>query len=400
MATTSLRVSNVGPIKRADVEFGDLTVLVGPQATGKSILLQLLKLVVDTGAVLDELKRHGLNWGKDVGRFLDVYLGEGMHGVWDKRASSIATQDGDVDLSKLVERQRRDKRESLFYIPAQRVLTLRNGWPRPFTDYSPGDPFVVRDYSEKLRGLVETWSATERSLFPQTGRLKEGVRRLLLNTVFSEFGLRVDEHGAQKRLVLAPTTFFVTPKGRRIVRFKPARDWLPFMVWSAGQREFVPLLLGFYWLLPPTKVARRADIQWAVIEEPEMGLHPRAISATLLLVLDLLARDYRVCISTHSPHVLDMVWALRMIREHGADPRKVLELFDVERAPNMKTMAEKVLEKDARVYYFDAKSGQARDISDLDPGSEDAAEAGWGGLTEFSGRVADVVADVVGGSAQ
>ena len=399
MATTTLRVSNVGPIKRADVEFGDLTVLVGPQATGKSILLQLLKLLVDTGAVLEELKRHGLNWGKDVGRFLDVYLGEGMHGVWDKRASRIVTQDGDVDLSKLVERQRRDKRESLFYIPAQRVLTLRSGWPRPFTDYSPGDPFVVRDYSEKLRGLMDTWSASRESLFFPTFGLKEEIWHLLLNTVFYDFRLCVDQREAQKRLMLARHTTAPAEKGAPRL-FNIVCDSLPSMVWSAGQREFVPLLLGFCWLLRPTKVSRRADIQWAVIEEPEMGLHPRAISATLLLVLDLLARDYRVCISTHSPHVLDVVWALRMIRRHGADSRKVLELFDVKPVPNMKAMAEKVLEKDARVYYFDAKSGEARDISDLDPASEDAAEAGWGGLTEFSGRVADVVAGVVGRSTE
>ena len=44
------------------------------------------------------------------------------------------------------------------------------------------------------------------------------------------------------------------------------------------------------------------------------------------------------------------------------------------------------------------------DISDLDPGAEDSHEAGWGGLTEFSGQVGDVVAEVaarnqaVGGS--
>jgi hypothetical protein len=41
--------------------------------------------------------------------------------------------------------------ERSFFIPAQRVLTLsRDGWLRPFTDYKPGDPFCVRDFSEKL----------------------------------------------------------------------------------------------------------------------------------------------------------------------------------------------------------------------------------------------------------
>ena len=33
MSRIRITLSNVGPIKEADVRFGDLTVLVGPQAT-------------------------------------------------------------------------------------------------------------------------------------------------------------------------------------------------------------------------------------------------------------------------------------------------------------------------------------------------------------------------------
>jgi predicted ATP-binding protein involved in virulence len=137
-----------------------------------------------------------------------------------------------------------------------------------------------------------------------------------------------------------------------------------------------------------------------VIEEMEMGLHPRAISTVLLLVLDLLARGYRVCLSTHSPHVLDVVWALRVCQKHQADPRRLLDLFDVRATGPMRKIAETVLEKDARVYYFDTESGRTQDISDLDPGARDVGESGWGGLTEFSGRAADVVAQVVSSSEQ
>ncbi|HRI68301.1 MAG TPA: hypothetical protein PK156_28925 [Polyangium sp.] len=36
-----LRVTGFGPIRQADVKFGDLTVLVGPQASGKSLFVQL-----------------------------------------------------------------------------------------------------------------------------------------------------------------------------------------------------------------------------------------------------------------------------------------------------------------------------------------------------------------------
>jgi predicted ATPase len=44
---TQLNIKNLGQIKSANIDFGDLTLFVGSQATGKSILLQLIKLLVD-----------------------------------------------------------------------------------------------------------------------------------------------------------------------------------------------------------------------------------------------------------------------------------------------------------------------------------------------------------------
>ena len=170
------------------------------------------------------------------------------------------------------------------------------------------------------------------------------------------------------------------------------------MVWSAGQREFVPLLLGFYWLLPPAKVARKENIEWVVIEELEMGLHPKAISAVLLLVIELLSRGYRVCLSTHSPHVLDLVWGMKMIRRHDASPTKLLQMLGATESQAMNLLADSAKAKDIKVYYFDRDSGTTTDISELDPGSANIKEAGWGGLSEFSGRVANVVAEVVAAS--
>lgn len=132
-----------------------------------------------------------------------------------------------------------------------------------------------------------------------------------------------------------------------------------------------------------------------MIEELEMGLHPKAISTMLLAVLELLNRGYRVCLSTHSPHVLDLVWALRMFRDHRAHPNKVLDLFGTKHTPAMTKLAESALRADTKVYYFDPKTKTARDISHLDPASDAAEEADWGGLTDFSGRVADEVAEAV-----
>jgi hypothetical protein len=264
----------------------------------------------------------------------------------------------------------------MFFIPAQRVLTLRNGWPRPFTDYSPGDPFAVREFSEKSRLLLEQEFTATEGLFPQKNRLKQEIRELLAKGFFPDYDLRVDRSRSQRRLVLQAAS--------------AGAEQLPFMVWSAGQREFVPLLLGFYWLMPPSKVERRGKISWVVIEELEMGLHPQAISVTMLMVLELLRRGYRVCLSTHSPQVLDVLWALQTLKKHRADAGSVLDIFEARKTEAMRLVADAALKQTVKVYYFD-RQGVVKDISQLDPGSADETEAGWGGITEFSGRVADVV---------
>ena len=378
----TLNIEHLGQIRKADIEFGDLTVLVGPQATGKSIALQLLKLMVDAGQVQGEMEKYGLDWSRKLPDFLDTYFGEGMHSIWNGGQTQIRWNGKPVNLEQIARHKRKAKEENLFFIPAQRVLTLRDGWPRPFTDYSPGDPFAVREFSEKLRSLVETEFSGE-SLFPQKRRLKKELRELLERDVFSKFALRVDKVRSQKRLVLGT--------GKE-------NDNLPYMVWSAGQREFVPLLLGFYWLIPPTSVSRRGEIDWVVLEELEMGLHPRAISVVLLLVFELLARGYKVCLSTHSSQVLDALWALKHLRENNVSPDVLLDVFAAPKTQQMQKLAADVMTKTQKVYYFDRATGVAKDISALDPNTEEEGEGGWGGLSEFSGRANQAVARAVANS--
>ncbi|MGA2325353.1 MAG: AAA family ATPase [Bryobacteraceae bacterium] len=381
MARETLNLKNIGPIREADIKFGDLTVLVGPQATGKSIFLQFLKLLVDAGPIFRTLRTHGLDWDRKADSFLQVYLGEGMGSLWQPGKSEITWCGVHVSLDDLVRSRKKGEAERTFFIPAQRVLALsREGWLRPFTDYRAGDPFTVRDFSEKLRVQMEAGLGRGQAVFPQPGRLKSEIRDLLSRTIFSGFQLELEKSGPQKRLVLSDSQHSTK---------------LPFMVWSAGQREFVPLLLGLYWLLPPTKVKRRKSIQWVIIEELEMGLHPQAIETMLVIILDLLWRDYRVCLSTHSPHVLDLLWALRNLRAANADPTSVLDIFRVKKNPPTLALGETALRIDAKVYYFDPTTRDTRDISNLDPAADEKMEAGWGGLTELSGRAADIVAKAV-----
>jgi hypothetical protein len=384
--TPTLHVEGLGPIQEADVTFGDLTVLVGPQATGKSIFLQTLKLLIDSKPIQATMQRYGLSPDPKPGTRIEAYFGAGMASVWSEAISKVTWQGKAIELSSLIgppkgRPAKNVPEEQVFLIPAQRILAIdRAGWIRGFSDYSAGDPFVVRDFSEKVRRQMDDGPGTSSDVFPMKGRLKSEVRDMLKTAVFGDYELKVEKLGIQKRFVL---------------RKSEADDPLPFMVWSAGQREFVPLLLGLYWLLPSSAVTRRDSIQWVLIEELEMGLHPKGIEALLVTVVDLMQRGYRVCLSTHSPTVLDFVWALKNLQDAKADAGAVLKMLSLPSKGPTREMANTVLQKDLRVYAFSRRTGKVADISSLDAGSENDLEANWGGLAEFGSRAANIVADAV-----
>lgn len=382
-----LIVKNFGPIKKADVTFGDLTVFVGPQATGKSILLQLAKLLVDRGAVQARLKHYGIEWRGKPEAFLEAYFGEGMANL-NSASTSISWNEETVSFAGLARKGNLSDEEQVFFVPAQRVMAFHatTGWLRGWSDFRDGDPFVVRDFGAKLHALAQEEFTESGTVFPKTRRFKNAIRQQLDESIFGGFELRLEQTGLQRRFVLG------REKGHS----------LPLTVWSAGQREFVPLLLGAYHLLPRAGVGRRDPLRWAVLEELEMGLHPRGISAVFLLILDLLSRGYRVCLSTHSPHILDILWAIRAFRRHGGNHRDVLDLFKLPSNPETKKLCAAALDpgKENRVYYFERESGIVQEISTLDPASDQNAISGWGGLSEFSGRANDAVAHLVANSNQ
>lgn len=195
--------------------------------------------------------------------------------------------------------------ERVAYVPAQRVMSIRDGLTRPFGEYRAGDPYVLRAFSADVHDVVQKELSADGPIFPRPQRFNEPLRNVIATNVLAEWELRVEAGGLEKRFVLVdPNTHTPAP--------------LPFLTWSAGQREFVPLRLGLYRQMPAGSRPRRGRLEWVVIEEPEMGLHPHAIAATMAFVLELLRRRYRVVLSTHATQVLDVVWGLRRLQGCGA----------------------------------------------------------------------------------
>ncbi len=376
-----LEIDELGPIRRADVELGDLTVLVGPQATGKSIFLQFLRLVQDYRYIVKTLRRHGFDWDGNGANFLEAYLGEGM--------SQIARADSELRIDKqrfAIEQKINSKIRTdgsdnrTFYVPAQRVLMIASGWPTPFQGFDLSYPFVLKDFSENIRYLMDQGLGSGRFVFPQD-RLKKAIRASLDKSLFRGAKLSLEKTGLKKRLVLTPANSDTT---------------LPIMLWSTGQREFTPLLLGLYYLLPSAAISTRGKIETIIIEEPEMGLHPRAIRSIMLAVMELLNRGYKVIVSTHSYHVLELQWAIQRIQE--GEPRgrirAFMELFDL--SGQSKELAEECLTKSFKTYYFKPgnRGVDTIDISSLDLSADEDEVSSWGGMTEFTDRIQDTIADL------
>jgi len=354
-----------------------MTVLVGAQGVGKSLALQWLKTALDGKQMVSALEDAGQNVA-DTDNLIDLIFGVGMGSAWAK-PTSITLDGRPVSRSSI--RRRGSGEETVFFIPAHRTMLISDGWAAPFQKLTPETPVVARLFSQNLFDLFSP-AATGQHLFPRDRVLKAVYRDLINDAVFHGGKISLEEDSQHtKRLKLTH-----------------GQAQLPFMTWTAGQREFTPLLLGLYHLLPPRKRLKQPNIDWVVIEEPEMGLHPQAVTVLMLLCLDLLWRGYRIVLSTHSPLVLTVMWTLRRLRDTNARWQLLCDAFGLDNTSHGS------LKKVARVALDDSKilrthllafdqhgKVNSKDISTLDPGDEDDDVSGWGGLSGFSSQFGEAV---------
>lgn len=378
---TTFHIKNFAHLEDVQVPLADLVTLVGPQATGKSVVLELLKLALDKNRIVGSLRQHGFTWTSSE-EFAQLYFGGGFEKSW-KSSTHLSLGNNSLTLDSLANARANKDDDSVFYIPAHRTLAIAEGWPRPFTQYQPETPYVVRRFSEALLTALNQGIVGKGKIFPHDRRLKDAFRKKIDEAIFHGAVLKLNTTGMRKQLVL---------------EYDSGDARLPYMTWTAGQREFTPLLLGLYHLLPAGGGPKKKEIQWAIIEEPEMGLHPKAIVAVMTLVLDLLARNYKVALSTHSPAVLETIWGMSKIKEARNSASRLCEMMGLsDKDKNvLKTAADALKKNYAVVHLQHSSEGRviSKDISNLNPGADDSREWGWGGLTEFSANVSEVVSRV------
>lgn len=371
-------IENFGLIKNVSINFGDLTLLVGPQASGKSIALETLKLAIDRDHIINTLDRYNYIIGHNTDKILNVYFGEGMSDIW--KDNTRIEYDGIPFLKKNLPKKADETDETLFYIPAQRIFSISDGRPKNFMEFDSSSPYILRSFSETLRLFMQNGMGQADVLFPIKNRLKGFLRRSFDDSIFHNAKIITEERAGQKKMILNVDDLSI-----------------PFMSWSAGQKEFMPLLLAFYCLSgPPSKVIKKEKYRYVVIEEPEMGLHPKAIISVILQILELIQTGgYKVIVSSHSPVFLEFAWGFNLLRSKPQQYEALYELFDIPEISPVKEMLAGLFDKSIRTYYFDRESKNGKvvshDISSLDVTDANSIVSNWGGLSEFSSKVSEVV---------
>lgn len=381
-----LTIRNFGPIKDAQIDFGDLTFLIGPQASGKSLSLELLKLIIDRQHIISTLRNYNyiLN-KKDATNILEGYFGEGLSKLF-KEETEIYWGNENFSpqelLNTLIQQKASEKtKETVFYVPAQRILSIADGRPKNFMEFDWETPYVLRRFSETLRVFIQGGLGNPDTIFPMKNRLKEDVRNSINQTIFHDAKVVIDQAGNQRKMKLEIDNLRI-----------------PFMAWSAGQKEFMPLLLGIYCLSgPPTQVVNKEDYEWVIIEEPEMGLHPRAIQSVLLEIIELMKNGYKVIVSTHSTIFPEFVWAFNNLRglPNRCFKTAMNEMFELSADSTAANLFDCLKDKNIKTYYSAKGTSEGgvtfADISTLDALSEDTDVSEWGGLSSFAGKSSEIV---------
>ena len=313
-------------------------------------------------------------WSKNPVSILELFFGEGMSKVW--RQDSEIVFDGQLKVLDSLLGAPENIPESLFYVPAQRILSISDGRPKNFMEFDLSTPYVLRAFSEILRLFFQN-GMSGNTVFPMRKALDSTLQKSFNDSIFHDGKIVMDERTGQKKM-----------------RMEIGGMNVPFMTWSAGQKEFMPLLMAFYCLsdFSPT-LLKREEYKYVVIEEPEMGLHPQAIKSVILQVLELMNMGYKIIVSTHSPVFLEFAWAFNILK-NGDIAHKyeaLCEMFDMTK--DSEGVFKGIFDKNIGTVYFSREKGQvvSKDITSLDAASEDDAIAEWGGLSQFSGKVTDIV---------
>ncbi|MBU0493520.1 MAG: AAA family ATPase [Chloroflexi bacterium] len=371
-----LTIRNFGPIREADIAVRDLTIFVGPQATGKSLAAQVLyflrgieDLLLPEALLMSHSKSEIVlsafeSW---LGHTLSLYVSHRTHLRWASLSQSKETVhelewgDQEPRLNDALRNLVRYHAEVLdaerlglsyspgpieapkqIYIPAGRALySFIPSYSRLYLQLAPQWPgYVSRFYETLGTALAKLWQERE--------------REQLANSDLNLPGEPPDPNWLQQhiasimkgQLEYSRDSVALTIGAKR---FKPT-------AFAAGQMEIWPFC---------AIVQAGFDLATRVyFEEPEAHLHPGAQRSIMEAVAFLVQQGTQFLITTHSPYVLYAVNNFLMAQK----------VLDAGRTLPDDVSSETVLRPDQVAAYRFAPDGTIHNIMDAKVGLIDGDE--------------------------
>lgn len=412
-----LRIQKFSCIESAELETARLTILIGPQASGKSVVSKLQYFFqnaiyahftrVESDLTIERYKEEMANdfrkwfppsaWG--TGKFL-LEFSAGPVTMSITRRGRIPSEKLNIKFSPYFEEQFTAFVEAY---RAKEAAQSRSGQTDP-SSFSAFDMLwrLQSDYRKRFeKDLGADYAAGQlfvpagRSFFTSIGKAVAAFEQSgMLDPVtvrFGRFFANAREHGTgrsrymvmsdtpmpERREDLARELFGGELKFERELEYVATEDGrkVPFSALSSGQQELLPL-----WLTLDFSTQFSSPRQITYIEEPEAHLFPSAQSMLVKYLVQLITARHasnKMLLTTHSPYILSQINNLLKAGMLGAVRSRPL-------AP----LVEEVLPKDT---WLRARSTTAYAIIDrkLVPIMDSYGLIDGGYIDEVSGKIAE-----------
>lgn len=320
----SITIKRLGPIAEARIDPGPLTILIGEQASGKSLIAQVVfffRAIKSLSAryytpeliskpkwqeslvksILDDLRGVPFGYFADGSANLKYKAGkiEWTVNVYKSNRMVSLNQQFKLYLEELAESWKKKKGDlgsqwSLehLFIPTERSVFTRLAGKAPTVLYAEHQPLTLRLFAEYLEIAKDIYS----KLAAMMGKPK---LENLLGADWSktvEFVLNQQEKAIQGEA-------YVPAHGAKLWKWKIRGEQnkkliIPLEATSSGQMEAWP-----FFVISATMGSLIRNMA-VYFEEPETHLHPQAQVEVMKTIAFLTGRDHHFMITTHSPFLL------------------------------------------------------------------------------------------------
>ena len=407
-----LTVKNFSVIKDAELEFGKITVLIGPQSSGKSLLC---KLAFFFGQVVPEIENDMLSRRKSFDEFRkkleeefierfpnDSWRGQSFRITYESAQFDVALEHIDEGHHFMAEFGGDfSQRYNDFIGPnpeeSRRFNAIDRSWTGKRVDFGP----LRLEHSIYIPTGRAFFSTPNKGFASISGKNLDWITQRFSTEMDFDYRALVESYGSDRYLLSAFGKEALNILGGRIrisngvPQFESASNGrvLPFERQSSGTLELLPLLNPLsssvlHAKYPDIPIIEGPRFGTIYVEEPESSVFPKT-QYDLVRLFAWIANEATInkslAITTHSPYILSVFGDLVKAGKVGAQSTKkhtsVAEVIPEKYWINEGDFTAYKIEKGKLVSIFDKETGQI-DGDYLDDVSSDIAEE-FGQLLEI-----------------